>query len=81
MTGQQRGVEVPGSLFATSDLHSSYSENRRIIDEMRRNRVTTWLIVACDVRTFSKIRRRFRYCGGGIEADLDARQSRVVDAP
>src|SRR3954449_1586578 len=25
---------VPGSLFATSDLHSSFSENRRLIDEM-----------------------------------------------
>jgi 3',5'-cyclic AMP phosphodiesterase CpdA len=47
---------VPGSLFATSDLHSSFSENRRIIDQMRPESSDDWLIVAGDVDdTFSKI--------------------------
>jgi 3',5'-cyclic AMP phosphodiesterase CpdA len=47
---------VPGSLFAISDLHSSYAENRRIIDEMRPETSDDWLIVAGDVDdTFSKI--------------------------
>jgi 3',5'-cyclic AMP phosphodiesterase CpdA len=51
-----RGVEVPGSLFATSDLHGSFSENKRIIDEMRPESSDDWLIVAGDVDdTFSKI--------------------------
>ena len=40
---------MPGSLFATSDLHSSFSENRRIIDEMRPESSDDWLIVAGDV--------------------------------
>jgi 3',5'-cyclic AMP phosphodiesterase CpdA len=49
---------VPGSLFATSDLHSSFSENRRIIDEMRPESTDDWLIVAGDVDdTFSKIEK------------------------
>jgi len=49
---------VPGSLFATSDLHSSFSENRRIIDEMRPESSDDWLIVAGDVDdTFSKIEK------------------------
>jgi 3',5'-cyclic AMP phosphodiesterase CpdA len=49
---------VPGSLFATSDLHSSFSENRRIIDEMHPESSDDWLIVAGDVDdTFSKIEK------------------------
>ena len=40
---------MPGSLFAISDLHSSYSENKRIIDEMRPESSDDWLIVAGDV--------------------------------
>jgi 3',5'-cyclic AMP phosphodiesterase CpdA len=49
---------VPGSLFATSDLHSSFSENRRIIDGMRPESSDDWLIVAGDVDdTFSKIEK------------------------
>lgn len=49
---------MPGSLFAISDLHSSYSENRRIIDEMRPESSDDWLIVAGDVDyTFSKIEK------------------------
>src|SRR5579871_178042 len=58
MTVQQRGAEVAGSLFAISDLHSSFSENRRIIDEMRPESKDDWLIVAGDVDdTFSKIEK------------------------
>ena len=49
---------MPGSLFATSDLHSSFSENRRIIDQMRPESGDDWLIVAGDVDdTFSKIEK------------------------
>ncbi|QPF94522.1 metallophosphoesterase family protein [Bradyrhizobium commune] len=49
---------MPGSLFATSDLHSSFSENRRIIDQMRPESRDDWLIVAGDVDdTFSKIEK------------------------
>jgi predicted phosphodiesterase len=49
---------VTGSLFAISDLHSSHSENRRIIDEMRPESSEDWLIVAGDVDdTFSKIEK------------------------
>lgn len=49
---------MPGSLFATSDLHSSFSENRRIVDEMRPESSDDWLIVAGDVDdTFSKIEK------------------------
>jgi 3',5'-cyclic AMP phosphodiesterase CpdA len=49
---------VPASLFAISDLHSSYAENQRIIDEMRPESSADWLIVAGDVDdTFSKIEK------------------------
>ena len=49
---------MPGSLFATSDLHSSYSENGRIIDNFRPESSDDWLIVAGDVdETFSKIEK------------------------
>jgi 3',5'-cyclic AMP phosphodiesterase CpdA len=58
---------VPGSLFAISDLHCSYSENRRVIDEMRPESSDDWLIVAGDVddtfreieKTLSLLRRRY----------------------
>ena len=49
---------MPGSLFATSDLHGSFSENKRIIDEMRPESSDDWLIVAGDVDdTFSRIEK------------------------
>jgi 3',5'-cyclic AMP phosphodiesterase CpdA len=40
---------VPGSLFAVSDLHCSYSENRRIVNDLRPQSANDWLIVAGDV--------------------------------
>jgi len=40
---------VPGSLFAVSDLHISYAENRRIVNELRPESPDDWLIVAGDV--------------------------------
>jgi 3',5'-cyclic AMP phosphodiesterase CpdA len=40
---------VPGSLFAVSDLHVSYAENRRIVDDLRPESDQDWLIVAGDV--------------------------------
>jgi 3',5'-cyclic AMP phosphodiesterase CpdA len=40
---------VPGSLFAVSDLHVSYAENRRIVDGLHPESDDDWLIVAGDV--------------------------------
>jgi 3',5'-cyclic AMP phosphodiesterase CpdA len=40
---------VPGSLFAVSDLHISYAENRRIVNDLRPESDQDWLIVAGDV--------------------------------
>ena len=40
---------MPGSLFAVSDLHVSYVENRRIVNELRPESDDDWLIVAGDV--------------------------------
>ncbi|THA26316.1 metallophosphoesterase [Streptomyces sp. RKND-216] len=39
----------PGGLFAVSDLHVRYAENRRIVDELRPQSDEDWLIVAGDV--------------------------------
>jgi 3',5'-cyclic AMP phosphodiesterase CpdA len=58
---------VPGSIFAISDLHSSYEANRRVIDDMRPECDDDWLIVAGDVaetfreieKTLRELRRRF----------------------
>jgi 3',5'-cyclic AMP phosphodiesterase CpdA len=40
---------VPGSLFAVSDLHISYAENRRIVNDLQPESDEDWLIVAGDV--------------------------------
>jgi 3',5'-cyclic AMP phosphodiesterase CpdA len=40
---------VPGSLFAVSDLHCSYPENQRIVNDLRPQSGDDWLIVAGDV--------------------------------
>jgi 3',5'-cyclic AMP phosphodiesterase CpdA len=40
---------VSASLFAVSDLHVSYSENRRIVDALRPESDDDWLVVAGDV--------------------------------
>jgi predicted phosphodiesterase len=52
---------VPGSLFAVSDLHSSYAENWRIVEDLRPESGDDWLIVAGDVgETFGDIERALR---------------------
>lgn len=68
------GEEVYGSLFAVSDLHVSYPENRRIVDTLQPETDGDWLIVAGDV--------------GEIFADIEAvlttlrnRWARVIWAP
>lgn len=43
------GLAMSGSLFAVSDLHVSYPENRRIVDQLRPETNDDWLIVAGDV--------------------------------
>ncbi|GGL19655.1 metallophosphoesterase family protein [Mangrovihabitans endophyticus] len=65
---------MPGSLYAVSDLHVSYAENRRIADTLRPESPDDWLIVAGDV--------------GEIAADIEAtlatlreRWSTVIWAP
>lgn len=55
------------SLFAVSDLHVSYAENRRIVDSLRPDSDDDWLIVAGDVgeifgdieRALALLRSRF----------------------
>ncbi|MEV4624752.1 metallophosphoesterase [Micromonospora sp. NPDC049523] len=42
-------MAVTGHLFAVSDLHVGYQENRRIADELRPESDDDWLIVAGDV--------------------------------
>ncbi len=42
-------ADVNGSLFAVSDLHVSYAENRAVLDGLRPESDDDWLIVAGDV--------------------------------
>lgn len=47
---------MAGSLFAVSDIHASYTENRRLIDGLRSESGDDWLIVAGDVgATFGEV--------------------------
>jgi 3',5'-cyclic AMP phosphodiesterase CpdA len=56
-----------GTLFAVSDLHVSFQENRPIVDGLRPNSDADWLLVAGDVgelfgdivETLTQLRRRF----------------------
>jgi len=56
-----------GSLFAISDLHVSYAENRSLVDRLQPDSAGDWLIVAGDVgerfadveRTLTDLRGRF----------------------
>ncbi|HEX8343625.1 MAG TPA: metallophosphoesterase [Actinoplanes sp.] len=58
---------MSGSLFAISDLHVSYGDNRRVVDGLRAETPDDWLIVAGDVgelfgdieRTLAALRHRF----------------------
>ncbi|MEU5404348.1 metallophosphoesterase [Streptomyces sp. NPDC005963] len=57
----------PGRLVAISDLHVRYDENKKIVDELRPERETDWLIIAGDIGevvsdiewTLSTLRDRF----------------------
>jgi 3',5'-cyclic AMP phosphodiesterase CpdA len=40
---------APGKLLATSDLHVAYSENRKIVEDLRPESDADWLLVAGDV--------------------------------
>jgi 3',5'-cyclic AMP phosphodiesterase CpdA len=61
-------VSMSGSLFAVSDLHVSYPENRLVADGLEPESDEDWLIVAGDVgelfedveRTLRRLRSRFR---------------------
>ncbi|MCA2212137.1 metallophosphoesterase family protein [Jidongwangia harbinensis] len=58
---------MTGNLFAVSDLHVSYAENRTVVDGLRPETPDDWLIVAGDVgekvadieRTLAELRGRF----------------------
>jgi 3',5'-cyclic AMP phosphodiesterase CpdA len=58
---------MAGSLFAVSDLHAAYPENRAVVDRLEPESDEDWLIVAGDVgelfgdieRTLRLLRRRF----------------------
>jgi 3',5'-cyclic AMP phosphodiesterase CpdA len=65
---------LPGSLFAVSDLHVSYAENRQVVDALRPESPDDWLIVAGDIgEVFDGVERTL--------ASLRERFSRVVWAP
>jgi 3',5'-cyclic AMP phosphodiesterase CpdA len=52
---------VPGSLFAVSDLHVSYAENRRLVNDLHPGDPGDWLIVAGDVgEIFGDIEKALR---------------------
>ncbi|WP_371495247.1 metallophosphoesterase [Kitasatospora sp. NBC_00374] len=65
---------MTGTLFAISDLHVAYPENRKVVDELRPDSPEDWLIVAGDVS------ERF----GEIEwvlATLRERYAKVIWSP
>ena len=65
---------MTGSLFAVSDIHVSYAENRRIVDGLRPETEDDWLIVAGDVgELFADIEQAL--------GSLRSRFSTVVWAP
>jgi 3',5'-cyclic AMP phosphodiesterase CpdA len=72
--GRWQNGAVPASLFAVSDLHVSYEENRRVVDGIRPESDEDWLLVAGDVgELFGDIERTLR--------QLRGRFSTVVWAP
>ncbi len=65
---------MSASLFAVSDLHVSYEENRKVVDRVRPSADEDWLIVAGDVgELFGDIERTLR--------QLRERFARVIWAP
>jgi 3',5'-cyclic AMP phosphodiesterase CpdA len=64
----------PGTLYAISDLHVGYAENRALLDQLRPTSPHDWLIVAGDVsETFADV--------VGTLALLRQRFARVIWAP
>ena len=66
------GTEETAKLFAVSDLHMGYADNRQIVDRLQPTTDQDWLLVAGDVgevaeqiqRTLAVLRSRFpRWCG------------------
>lgn len=56
---------MAGSLFATSDLHVGYAENRQIVDRIEPESADDWLVVAGDVgERFDDIERTLRLLRG-----------------
>lgn len=63
----ERDLVMAGTLFAVSDLHVSYQENRAVVDRLQPTGPDDWLIVAGDVgeifadieRTLTSLRERF----------------------
>lgn len=65
---------MTGSLFATSDLHVAYPDNRRIVDRIEPESADDWLIVAGDVgERFADIEATLRL--------LRSRFAQVIWAP
>ncbi|MFI5495001.1 metallophosphoesterase family protein [Actinoplanes sp. NPDC051859] len=65
---------MPGTLYAVSDLHVAYAENRRLVDDMHPESADDWLIVAGDVaETFGQIEATLR--------TLRSRFAEVIWAP
>jgi 3',5'-cyclic AMP phosphodiesterase CpdA len=60
-----QNVPVAGSLFAVSDLHVSYADNRRVLDGIRPESDDDWLIVAGDVgELFGTVEQALRLLRG-----------------
>jgi 3',5'-cyclic AMP phosphodiesterase CpdA len=65
---------VPGKLYAISDLHVAYPENRALVDALRPESADDWLLVAGDVAdTFAEV--------GWALKTLRERFARVVWTP
>src|SRR5690349_813797 len=56
---------MSGSLFAVSDLHVSYADNRRVVDDIRPETDQDWLLVAGDVAEhFDEVEQALRLLRG-----------------
>ncbi|GGQ74274.1 metallophosphoesterase family protein [Couchioplanes azureus] len=60
---------MPGTLYAVSDLHVAYAENRRLVDGLHPRSADDWLIVAGDVAEVF----------GHVEATLRLLRSRFAE--
>jgi 3',5'-cyclic AMP phosphodiesterase CpdA len=65
--GENAGVSSTGRIFATSDLHIAYQENRQLVEQLDGDHADDWLLVAGDVAeqvqdvvwALSRLRDRF----------------------